>query len=108
MVRNKSIKTNVPPSAFKKYINQSYLKLFTYEASKFYAVAPIDESEVSDTSFCSEDGSFESPSSASSSSTVITENTKAQRRRLVEGPPDSKMAKDVSCLKVETRMLIYF
>ncbi|XP_030613062.1 uncharacterized protein LOC115799910 [Archocentrus centrarchus] len=61
-------------------------------------VAPVDQSEVTDASFSSEDGSFssvESPSSASSSSTVITENTKAQRRRLVEGPPDSEMAKNI-------------
>ncbi|XP_014909452.1 uncharacterized protein LOC106960717 isoform X2 [Poecilia latipinna] len=57
----------------------------------------VDESEVTDASFSSEDGSassVESPSS-SSSSTVITENTRAQRRRLAEGPPDSKMAKDL-------------
>ncbi|XP_014844939.1 PREDICTED: uncharacterized protein LOC106919223 isoform X2 [Poecilia mexicana] len=60
-------------------------------------VGVVDESEVTDASFSSEDGSassVESPSS-SSSSTVITENTRAQRRRLAEGPPDSKMAKDI-------------
>ncbi|XP_017281814.3 uncharacterized protein LOC108241867 [Kryptolebias marmoratus] len=61
-------------------------------------VGIIDESEVTDVSFTSEDGSassVESSSTASSSSTVITEKTKAQRRRLAEGPPDSKMAKDI-------------
>ncbi|KAG7459331.1 hypothetical protein MATL_G00209520 [Megalops atlanticus] len=66
------------------------------------------ESEVSEVSFCSDEGSFspvesvrsssslESVSStASSASTVITESTKAWRRKLVEGPPDSKVAKDL-------------
>ncbi|XP_013855814.1 uncharacterized protein LOC106511603 [Austrofundulus limnaeus] len=63
-----------------------------------HLVAPIDDSDFTDTSFYSDDGSLtsiESPASASSSSTIITESTKAQRRRLVEGPPDSKMAKDI-------------
>lgn len=55
-------------------------KVFTNEASKFYTATPVDESEVTDASFCSEDGSVESPSLGSSSSTVITENTKAHRR----------------------------
>ncbi|XP_036392660.1 uncharacterized protein LOC118783083 isoform X3 [Megalops cyprinoides] len=66
------------------------------------------ESEVSEVSFCSDEGSFspvesvksssstESVSStASSASTVITESSKAWRRTLVEGPPDSKVAKDL-------------
>ncbi|XP_076149343.1 uncharacterized protein LOC143133466 [Alosa pseudoharengus] len=53
------------------------------------------EKEVSEASFCSDEGSFSSVESASSGSTVITECTKARRRQLVEGPPDSKAAKDM-------------
>ncbi|CAL8333343.1 unnamed protein product [Arctogadus glacialis] len=62
------------------------------------------EKEVSEASFCSEEGSFSpiesvrsfsSVESVSSGSTVITECTKARRRQLVEGPPDSKAAKDM-------------
>ncbi|CAL8332938.1 unnamed protein product [Arctogadus glacialis] len=62
------------------------------------------EKEVSEASFCSEEGSFSpiesvrsisSVESVSSGSTVITECTKARRRHLVEGPPDSKAAKDM-------------
>ncbi|KAL2086018.1 hypothetical protein ACEWY4_017077 [Coilia grayii] len=64
--------------------------------------------EVSEASFCSDEGasfsvestmsssSIESVSSTrSSASTVIIESTKAQKRQLVEGPPDSKVAKDL-------------
>ncbi|XP_058505767.1 uncharacterized protein LOC131472512 isoform X2 [Solea solea] len=57
-----------------------------------------DEDQVTEASFCSEEGSYssiESLSSASSSSTVITESTTARKRRLVEGPPDSKVAKNI-------------
>jgi len=98
--------TSVPSNAFKNvYKSKVNFKLFTNEASKCYTATPVDESEVTDASFCSEDGSVESPSSAWSSSTVITENPKEQRRRLVEGPPDSKMAKDVSCVKGGNRQL---
>lgn len=77
---------------------------------RFHLHSPLAESEVSEASFCSDEGSslsiestmssssVESVSSTiSSASTVITESTKARRRQLVEGPPDSKVAKDVSC-----------
>ncbi|XP_028456286.1 uncharacterized protein LOC114570240 [Perca flavescens] len=62
------------------------------------------EKEVSEASFCSDEGSFSpiesvrsfsSVESVSSGSTVITECTKARKRQLVEGPPDSKAAKDM-------------
>ncbi|XP_062396086.1 uncharacterized protein LOC134086912 [Sardina pilchardus] len=62
------------------------------------------EKEVSEASFCSDEGSFSSiesvrssssVESVSSGSTVITESTKERRRRLLEGPPDSKAAKDM-------------
>lgn len=78
--------------------------------SRFHLHSPLAESEVSEASFCSDEGSslsiettmssssIESVSSTiSSASTVITESTKARRRQLVDGPPDSKVAKDVSC-----------
>ncbi|XP_028420560.1 uncharacterized protein LOC114546094 [Perca flavescens] len=62
------------------------------------------EKEVSEASFCSDEGSFSpiesvrsfsSVESVSSGSTVITECTKARKRQLVEGPPDSRAAKDM-------------
>ncbi|KAM4597229.1 uncharacterized protein V3H82_023060 [Fundulus diaphanus] len=81
---------DVDPDIFDELLRSSTV---SFKVVTEHTEAPVDESEVTDASFSSEDGS--SLSSASSSATVITENTKAQRRRLIEGPPDSKMAKDI-------------
>ncbi|CAL9698554.1 unnamed protein product [Knipowitschia caucasica] len=70
-------------------------KVFTGESA---------EKEVSEASFCSDEGSslssvsvesFSSLDSVSSGSTIITQSTKKWRRQLLEGPPDSKAAKDM-------------
>lgn len=85
------------------------VKYYATEALSLPSLVPLAEKEVSEASFCSDEGSSLSSNefasswtpgssgSTSSGSTVITENTKARRRRLVEGPPDSNVAKDVSC-----------
>lgn len=89
---------------YAKYIMQLELNIMQLKLALSLPLSPVAEKEVSEASFCSDEGSSLSSNefagssgSTSSGSTVITENTKARRRRLVEGPPDSKEAKDVSC-----------